>query len=476
MNPLFKVANNLQMAPALLSVVLVSLIGASWTDSLAAHKASVYSASALTHGMGRQIDIYPSDSFEAAVESLQPGDTLIVHEGTYDDSGRISITVQGTAGAPVLIRAADGEAMPLIMRPAGASAQNTINIEGATYLTIKGLEITSNGGDGVKMTDNTAFITLEDLLIHVVDVGVNFRGDMHHITVRHSHIYDTGDGGATGEGMYIGCNYGDCVVSDSLIEFNWIHSTLNASQGDGIEIKRGSHSNIIRHNVIYNTHWPCILLYGTEGNPRNLVEGNVMWNCGDSGIQVAADAILRNNIILDSPANGLNSQDHQGVTPQNLEIVHNTIVGGNPCLRMSNWSNKPGMVFANNAVYCHGDNFAVSTLNGVAVSGNVVVPATNKLPSSGYTVGRSALLDLLNAAGKNVYPSTDSALIDAGDPSYSAAWDFNQTIRSGTPDAGAYTWTNSLNPGWPVSEGFKQIIDTSVGRLYLPAAIKSTGR
>ncbi len=58
------------------------------------------------------IEIYPGDSFEAAVESLTPGDTLLVHAGTYADTGRISITVQGTALAPVVITAREGEPDP----------------------------------------------------------------------------------------------------------------------------------------------------------------------------------------------------------------------------------------------------------------------------------------------------------------------------------------------------------------------------
>jgi len=42
---------------------------------------------------------------------------------------------------------------------------------------------------------------------------------------------------------------------------------------------------------------------------------------------------------------------------------------------------------------------------------------------------------------------------------YPSAWvtslDFNGTARTGTPDAGAYTWTGSTNPAWVVTEGFK---------------------
>ena len=165
-------------------------------------------------------------------------------------------------------------------------AQNTINIEGAEYLTIRGLEISSNGGDGINMSGNPSWITLQDLVIHDISVGINFRSSMHHINVRRNNIYDTND---TGEGMYVGCNNSACSVTDSLIEGNWVHDTLAATQGDGIEIKKGSHSNIIRDNVIHDTNYPCILLYGTDGNPRNIVEGNVMWNCGDSGIQVGVE-------------------------------------------------------------------------------------------------------------------------------------------------------------------------------------------
>lgn len=399
------------------------------------------------------IEIHPGQSFEAAVEALAPGDTLIVHAGTYSEIGRISIGVHGTPALPVLVKGADGEAKPLITRPVGSTAQNTINVENATYLTIRGLEISSQpGGDGITLNANPSYITIEDNHIHDISVGVNFRSNMHHITVRRNHIHHTRD---TGEGMYVGCNYATCAVTDSLLEGNWIHDTTAAEQGDGIEIKRGSHSNIIRDNVIHDTFYPCILLYGTEGNPRNLVEGNVVWNCSDSGIQAAADSIIRNNIIFSTDGTGFNSQDHQGVTPNNLQFVHNTVIGGRPCLRLNSWANKTGLVLANNAIYCGSDDFVISGLTGVTVTGNVVYPATGSLPSSGYLAGRSTALDFLNVAVRNVYPTSDSRLLDAGAAAWVTAVDFNGTARSGTPDAGAYTWTTATNPGWAVTAGFK---------------------
>ena len=158
------------------------------------------------NAFGETIDIYPGDSFETSAESLKPGDNLILHEGIYTDSGRISISVKGIENAPAIIKAAENEARPLITRLNSAPLQNTINIEGSSYLTIKGLEISGNGGDGINLNSNPSYITLEDLEIHEVDVGINFRSSMDHISVRRNHIYHTGINNGTGEGMYVGCN------------------------------------------------------------------------------------------------------------------------------------------------------------------------------------------------------------------------------------------------------------------------------
>ena len=40
-----------------------------------------------SNSWGAVTEISPGQSFKAAVESLGPGDTLIVHEGTYSESG-----------------------------------------------------------------------------------------------------------------------------------------------------------------------------------------------------------------------------------------------------------------------------------------------------------------------------------------------------------------------------------------------------
>jgi hypothetical protein len=406
----------------------------------------------LASAYAAELHIYSGDSFESAVENLNAGDILTVHEGTYVDPGRISIRVKGTAKSPVTIQAAAGDRRPLITRADDDRTQNTINIYGAEFLTIRGIEISSNGGDGINLSGDPSFITLDDLVIHDIAVGINLRSNMRHIAVRNSHIYRTN---GTGEGMYIGCNHARCVVSDSIFESNWIHDTVAATQGDGIEVKRGSHSIIIRNNVIHDTNWPCILLYGTNGNPRNVVEGNVMWNCGEAGIQVAADTIIRNNIILESPGVGIVSHAHQGVSPGNLEILHNTLVTTGPCLRLRHWADTQNIVFANNAIYCSPGSIKVGRLKGVVVSGNVFWSVAGGFSTKDFTLGRSEAQDFVDTENRNVYPSWDSALLGIADPAFAASQDFNGKIRNGDIDAGAYEWSSTQNPGWQVAPGFK---------------------
>ncbi len=402
-------------------------------------------------------EIHPGESLASAVQRLQPGDTLRIHQGAYIEQQQIRIRVKGTNRLRVTIKGIEGEPRPRIGRSPNTEASSTLIIDGASYLTIKGLEITSNGGDGIRLLNNPSFIWLEDLEIHEVDVGINFRSNMHHIRVTRNHIYQTGAMGGTGEGLYVGCNYADCAVSDSLIQGNWIHDTLQASQGDGIEVKRGSYSNVVRDNVIYNTKYPCILLYGTEGKGRNLVEGNAVWNCGEAGIQAAADAIIRNNIILSGPGIGFYSQEHQEVLPGNLEFVHNTVVGVSPCVKLAEWDKKLGLVFANNAIYCEGTPLKIiGRLQGVSLSGNIVYPLPAMMPVEGFSPGHAPLLDFVDVFDRNVYPAENSALIAAGDTLYVTELDFNGTLRSEVADVGAYAWTGMMNRGWKIGAGFKQ--------------------
>jgi hypothetical protein len=258
--------------------------------------------------------------------------------------------------------------------------------------------------------------------------------------------------------MYLGCNSNTCRVANSLIEWNYVHHTNGPTvvQGDGIELKEGSYGNVIRHNVIHDTNYPGIITYSTAGNGApNIIEGNVIWNTNDYAIQSAADAVIRNNVVLGS---SISLQAHQSGSPSNQTIVHNTVIGASIDVR-----NVVGpVVVANNAVYST-SGAAIRLLSGtlslVTVAGNVGAGGLSG-GSSGFTTGGGIGADFV--AGHyngtppiDLFPTAGSALRSTGTTTHVTQEDFNGASRSGVADAGAYKYQAGGNPGWTLTAGFK---------------------
>lgn len=410
-------------------------------------------------------EIGPSDDPEAAIARLGPGDELVLRGGTYEVSGRFTINLAGTAASPIVIRAKDGE-HPHIHR-AGVD-QNLIDLDRANYVVIRGIEL-SGGSAGLRISAAQS-LTIEDCEIHGTDdvaVRANDSGVTYEsLRILRNHIHHTS---GTGEGMYLGCNNNACRVANSLIEGNWIHDTKgpNVSQGDGIEVKEGGYGNIIRDNVIHDTGYPCIITYSASGNGGpNIIERNLMWNCGDHGIQSAADAVIKNNIILSAASDGIAMQPHQAGSPSNLVVVHNTVLkatGDAISLRGTTGT----VLIANNAVYAAaGRGIFVSggNLAGLTVAGNV---GTGGLSGTAGTLTAGDLgadfvaASLSGAPPNDVFPKAAGALAGAGASAHVVSDDFNGTARGGVADVGAYKVAGA-NPGWTLQDSFKGAIAPAV--------------
>lgn len=404
--------------------------------------------------LAAQIDVYPQDDFETIVENAQPGDEVIFHEGAYQTTGFWGPQLMGTADQPIIIRSAEGEAVSIT----GVSNQNLIDISGS-YYELRGFELIG-GSHGVRIgTSNNA--VFEDLHIHDTgDVGISCNrtdNTYNRITIRGLHIHDTA---GTGECMYLGCNDGACTMADSLVEFNWCHDTTNSSQGDGIELKTGSYGVTIRHNVIHDVKYPGITMYGTQGQAPNVVEGNIVWNVVDNGIQTVGDVMVSNNIVFSVGGNGIHAKPSQGEVPSDLMVVHNTVVGaGSACFRGNDWPGGNGNWVAANAFFCAGGT-AVKLVNaggGEWMNNGVLGALDGKDPSGTFELG-TVDSELLDAASWHAYPSEGSSLTDAGGMGW-AETDFNCLPRDGSPDAGAYEFMGADNPGWQPAEGFKTCAD-----------------
>jgi len=447
----------------------------------------------LAHASAATIEIFPSNAdascneeFENRANALKPGDVLILHGGTYTQTCRRAVTMNGTAASPITILAADGE-IPIITRPQAANfdySQNNIEIENSSYLIVRGLHF--KGGDGGVNFIGGHHITFENN--EVYETGNNAirlnSGNTDSFIIRGNHIHHTGllassVGTTEGEGMYVGCNNAACVASNHLIEGNYIHHTRATSDGgnDGIEVKVGSYGNIIRNNVIHDTtigmRYPCIFVYG-GGSALNIVEGNAMWNCGEA-IQVVSDALVRNNLILNSDI-GITAGPHVQV-PQmrNVTIANNTIYGHSACLHIR-WSTATAMILANNAVYCAGATAVdAAGLSSSTIKSNYVAGGLSgvSLDDTRFFSGGSATTAFTNPSLLDFWPPPASVLIGTADGGFTPSLDFNERTRQSPFDVGAYE-TDGLaaNPGWKVVPGFKQTSGSPPNTPSVPTSLR----
>ncbi len=406
-----------------------------------------------TAALSATIEVHDGEDLWGPMSALQPGDELIVHEGTWtsQQSGGSwfrEVALDGTQAAPIVVRAADGVTPRITGDPGGS--QNTLNLSG-TWFTFQGFEL-EGGSHGLRL-GTSDHGTLADLHIHHTgDVGLSMNrpgNTFTHMVVRGTHIHDT-DG--TGECMYLGCNDDGCQVGDSLIELNYCHDT-HGSQGDGIELKSGSYGNTIRDNVIHDTPYPGIVTYGASGRGDNRIERNYVARSGDNGIQVVGEAIVRDNIVIDSTGNGIASKPSQGSSPVDLLIAFNTVVGaGDSCLRGNEWGGASGIVVSSNALFCGGAN-ATKLPNGdggVTWSSNV----GEGNDESGTLTNSTLDAALPTAVIGDHYPKSPSPLIGAGDASHLGdSIGFDCQGRGTPPDVGAL-WSESPTLG-PWVEGPK---------------------
>ena len=283
----------------------------------------------------------------------------------------------------------------------------------------------------------------------------------------HDEIYDTGD---TGEGFYLGCNGDACRIHDSVVANNYIHDLDGASisQGDGIEIKKGSYANIVRDNVIHDVNYPGITLYDVNGHGApNVIERNIVWNSRDSGIQVTADAIVRNNIVLSAAANAFFSNNIDGGSANNLTIVNNTFLSPHSDgIRLNAVSGS--VLIANNAIYAPNGNAvrASGTTADVTLVANAGQGALNGVTGAFVGTGNIAsdfvAGSLSGVPPQNLVPE-GTLLVGTGNAADEPEDDFDALSRAGHIDIGAYRAGGA--PGWTIAPTFKTFDEIFLGQF-----------
>lgn len=371
-----------------------------------------------------------------AIAALEPGDRLLVGGGTWSVAPLFVITAQGTPEAPIRIEAREGEHVVLTRPDAYENVLNlgTLTPGSVRYLLLRGIEVTG-GSAGIRIYGGSHVWIDRCHIHHTAEAALTANTvDTDHLYLTRNEIHHTG---GYGEGMYLGANGGAVVMRESVIARNHVYETGDV-QGDGIEVKQGSWGNWIVENCIHDTNYPCILVYGTNGNPVNVIERNVCIGSADNVMQVQGEAVVRDNLIVGGVV-GFYSHDHQGLT-RDLTFVHNTVINSGVGAFLKSWTGRPGMVFANNVVFSKSSASVVfqGGASGVQVAGNVFYGEPWGL-EEGWAPA-DGLDDFFHASWDGAqwlfFPRFDAAWKGSGDPAFSSPVDLAGRPRGGSPTPG----------------------------------------
>jgi parallel beta helix pectate lyase-like protein len=321
-------------------------------------------------------EIGPEANFCAEINTLQPGDELVLRGGKYQ--GPCTIRRGGAPEAPVVIRAKNLSNPPWIIYR--GESDNVINVR-ADYVTIRGLKIgpTKRDVDGIRIYARNG-VTVEDCLfselggIAVVANHNSSRG----VVVRRNIVTNT-----FATAMYFGCHDGsECKLSELLVENNYISgvSAPDPEIGYGIQVKLNS-TAILRDNVVVRTKGPPIMVYGAHDANVNVIEGNfVAESRTSSGIVVAGGpAQVRNNISVHNNEAGIAVEDYAGRgLLRQIAIEHNTIYNNNQAGITVRSQREVDAVISKNAIAARpGTPIVATKQNGLKIFANQDCTAEN---------------------------------------------------------------------------------------------------
>jgi hypothetical protein len=308
----------------------------------------------------------PWKTIQHAADRVQPGDTVVIHAGTY---AGFEVQARGTQDAPILFTA-EGDAR---IDGAITSDGDAVHVESSSWIEIRGLTITDAGRTAVSAIQSDhvfvrgnhldhnakwgAFSSFcEDFVVEGNEIsrsgtqhGVYASNSADHPVIRNNYIWGNAQCGIHMNGDI---SYGgDGVISGAIVEGNLIRDNgrlgCSGINGDGIQ------GAVIRNNVLDGNHASGISLYridaGAPANDNQVIANTVrMASDARSAINIqngSTGNIVRNNILIDNAANH-GAIDVCASCTTGLSSDHNAIEGAllldGTALDLATWQARTG--------------------------------------------------------------------------------------------------------------------------------------
>lgn len=373
---------------------------------------------------------------------LSPGDTLLVHVGTYTESlSPDQFTFpSGLSGAPITIlangNAALGTGELVTIDPAVAPNPNTqppiLGVFGGSYIIFDGFAV--NGRQ-------------------VINAVVAFEFGAHHCTVQNCHIFgstsDRSSSGGAGVNTQQDCSF--CTIKDNNIhDIGMNPYGVYGNLVHGIYLKGTNHildGNIVRNNSGFGIHFND----GGGNVSNNIVRNNTVYanglNTGMHGILIGSGSnnLCYNNLSYNGYGEGVRLR---GGGTGNL--IYNNTIYNNVGAGIHNFSETPNTIYRNNISYNNAGNT------------NNFQSDTTSYTQDHNLFGTDPLFTAPGSANFHLQPGSPAIGIGA-DLSSSFTVDIENKTRTVPWDVGAYRFGSSpalSNPGfwWAMEEGSGSIL------------------
>ena len=289
----------------------------------------------------------PWATLQQAADSVAPGDTVVVHPGSYRG---MHLTRSGTTEAPITFRADAGT----VVDEENARTPDGINLEGASFVVVEGFEARGLQRAGLRAvnceavvfrnngaTDNGKWGILtgfcDDLLIEgnrcsgsVDEHGIYVSNSGDRPVVRGNQLFSN-----SGNGLHMNGDAsagGDGIITGALVEDNvvWDNGTRG---GSGINCD-GVQDSVIRNNLLYENHASGISLYRIDGggpSSGNSVVNNTVVQADDGrwALNVQHGAVnnrVFNNVLL-SRSSRRGAIDLSADSREGFAADHNVVIG-----------------------------------------------------------------------------------------------------------------------------------------------------
>jgi hypothetical protein len=241
----------------------------------------------------------PWRTIQHGADQLNPGDTLLIASGTYQENG-IVVTRGGIASNPVTFKASAAGAIIDKSGASGTRRQDAFLITFAPYVVVDGLTFQHAARAGVRI-DNSDHVTVRNstfannqtwglftdfsnyTLVEnsesygaVDQHGIYISNSSDYPTIRHNRLHDNGGCGLHMNGD-ISQGAEDGIISNGLVEGNIIYN--NGTKGGSAINLDGVTDTIVRNNLLYNNHASGISLFqidGGSGSRRDKIYNNTI--------------------------------------------------------------------------------------------------------------------------------------------------------------------------------------------------------